>query len=77
MNTMMTAFMVVVSLVTSFVLAWPEPAVAEVLVPTVLVSVVVPFTLAPISRTFWTAMVVLALPPEISGSEPHSSRAAP
>mgnify|MGYP004262447227 FL=1 len=77
MNTMMTAFMVVVSLVTSFVLAWPEPAVAEVLVPTVLVSVVVPFTLAPISRTFWTAMVVLALPPEISGSEPHSPRAAP
>ncbi len=63
-NTVMSAAAILVALVVSFVVAWPDPEVVEVLLPTVGTSLVAPLALAPSSRTLWTAMVVLVLPPE-------------
>ena len=61
-NTVMTSVVMISAMVTAFVLAWPDLDVVPLLVPTVSASLVAPLALAPISRTLWTAMVVLVLP---------------
>ncbi len=61
-NTVMTSAVVISTMVTAFVLVWPDLDVVPLLVPTVTTSLVAPLALAPISRTLWTAMVVLVLP---------------
>ena len=63
-NTVMSAAAILVALVVSFAAAWPDPEVVEVLLPTVGTALVAPLVLAPTSRTLWTALVVLVLPPE-------------
>lgn len=63
-NMVMTFVLILVTIVTSFLLAWPDLEVPWLLVPAVGVSLVAPFGCAPISRTLWTAMVVLVLPDE-------------
>ena len=63
-NTVMSAAAILVALVVSFVATWPDSEVVEVLLPTVGTSLVAPLVLAPTSRTLWTALVVLVLPPE-------------
>jgi len=65
-NTVLTTSAIFAALVASFVSAWPDPTVAEVLVPSMTISLVAPLVLAPTSRTLWTAMVVLVLPPDLS-----------
>jgi len=63
-NTVLSTVAILIVLVVAFVVAWPDPEVLEVLVPTVTTSLVAPLAFAPISRSLWTAMVVLVLPPE-------------
>jgi len=63
-NTVLSAGAILIALLASFTVAWPNPAVVEVLVPTVGTSLLAPLVLAPTSRTLWTALVVLVLPPE-------------
>lgn len=65
-NTVLSTSVIFLALVASFVSAWPDPTVAEVLVPSMTISLVAPLVLAPTSRTLWTAMVVLVLPPDLS-----------
>ncbi len=63
-NTVLSTVAILIVLVVAFVVAWPDPEVLEVLVPTVATSLVAPLAFAPISRSLWTAMVVLVLPPD-------------
>ncbi len=63
-NTVLSTVAILIALIVAFVVAWPEPEVLEVLVPTVATSLMAPLAFAPISRSLWTAMVVLVLPPE-------------
>ncbi len=63
-NTVLSTVAILIVLIVAFVLAWPDPEVLEVLVPTVATSLIGPLAFAPISRSLWTAMVVLVLPPE-------------
>ena len=62
-DTVLSTVAILIVLVVAFVVAWPDPEVLEVLVPTVATSLVAPLAFAPISRSLWTAMVVLVLPP--------------
>jgi uncharacterized protein (DUF983 family) len=66
-NTMMSAFLLLVTVVVSFLLALPDPQWQPVLIPSVAVGVVMPIFLDPISRTFWTSMVAIGRPPEKRG----------
>ncbi len=63
-NTVLSTVAILVVLVAAFVVAWPDLEVLEVLVPTVATALMAPLAFAPISRSLWTAMVVLVLPPE-------------
>ena len=63
-NTVLSTVAILIVLVVAFIVAWPDPEVLEVLVPTVATSLVAPLAFAPISRSLWTAMVVLVLPPD-------------
>ena len=63
-NTVLSTVAILIMLIVTFVVAWPDPEVLEVLVPTVATSLMAPLAFAPISRSLWTAMVVLVLPPE-------------
>ena len=63
-NTVLSTVAILIVLIVAFVVAWPDPEVLEVLVPTVATSLMAPLAFAPISRSLWTAMVVLVLPPE-------------
>jgi hypothetical protein len=60
---MMSGFLLLVTVVVSFLLALPEPQWQSVLIPSVAVGVIAPIFLDPISRTFWTSMVALGRPP--------------
>jgi uncharacterized protein (DUF983 family) len=62
-NTMMSAFLLLVTVVVSFLLALPDPQWQPVLIPSVAVGVIAPVFLDPISRTFWTSMVAIGRPP--------------
>ena len=62
-NTMMSAFLLLVTVVVSFLLALPDPQWQPVLFPSVAVGVIAPVFLDPISRTFWTSMVAIGRPP--------------
>ena len=63
-NTMMSGFLLLVTVVVSFLLALPDPQWQPVLIPSVAVGAIAPVFLDPISRTFWTSMVALGRPPE-------------
>ena len=63
-NTMMSGFLLLVTVVVSFLLALPDPQWQPVLIPSVVVGAIAPVFLDPISRTFWTSMVALGRPPE-------------
>ena len=63
-NMVMTFVVILVTITASFLLAWPDLEVPRLLVPTVVASLMAPLVCAPISRTLWTAMVVLVLPDE-------------
>ena len=63
-NTVLSTVAILIVLIAAFVVAWPDPEVLEVLVPTVATALMAPLAFAPISRSLWTAMVVLVLPPE-------------
>ena len=63
-NTVLSTVAILIVLIAAFVVAWPDPEVLEVLVPTVATALMAPLAFAPISRSHWTAMVVLVLPPE-------------
>ena len=62
-NTMMSGFLLLVTVVVSFLLALPDPQWQPVLIPSVAVGAIAPVFLDPISRTFWTSMVALGRPP--------------
>ena len=66
-NSMMSGFLLLATVVVSFLLALPDPQWQPVLIPSVAVGVVVPIFLDPISRTFWTSMVAIGRPPEKRG----------
>ena len=63
-NTMMSGFLLLVTVVVSFLLALPDPQWQPILIPSVAVGAIAPVFLDPISRTFWTSMVALGRPPE-------------
>ena len=63
-NTMMSGFLLLITVVVSFLVSLSDPRWQPILIPSALVSVFVPLFLDPISRTFWTSMVSIGRPPE-------------
>ncbi len=59
----MSGFLLLVTVVVSFLISLPDPRWQPILIPSALVSVFVPLFLDPISRTFWTSMVAIGRPP--------------
>ncbi len=69
MNTVVSGAALLVVMVTSLLLALPDPDVAPILIPTVAVGLLVPVFFYPFSKTLWNA-VDLALQPLEAGEAP-------
>ena len=68
-NSMMSGFVLLVTIVVSFLLAMPDPSWQPILIPSVIVGFGAPLFLDPMTRTFWTSMVALGRPPGVEGHQ--------
>ena len=77
LNTIVTFFLLMVVIVVGFVLSYPHIAVAPILAVGVVVAIVVPVVLFPISVTVWAAVDLIARPVEtVEAAEALTAAAA-